>query len=77
MSEQFEQEAISAYGYDAMNNINESGVLMVTITLNEYRELLAKAERLKSNMENWHLRQEVERLKQRIADIPAGEDTED
>lgn len=80
MSEKFEQEAIEAYNYSARNNINESGVLMVTITLNEYRELVtakAKADQLKNDMENWQLRQEVERLKQRIVDILAGEDTED
>lgn len=80
MSEKFEQEAIKAYNYNTQNNINESGVLMVTITLNEYRELVAakaKAEQLKHDMENWQLRQEVERLKQRIVDILASEDTED
>ena len=80
MSEKFEQEAIEAYNYNARNNINESGVLMVTITLNEYRELVtakAKAEQQKTDMDNWQLRQEVERLKQRIVDILAGEDTED
>lgn len=80
MSEKFEQEAIEAYNYSARNNINESGVLMVTITLNEYRELVtakAKEDQLKNDMENWQLRQEVERPKQRIVDILAGEDTED
>lgn len=80
MSEKFEQEAIEAYNYNARNNINESGVLMVTITLNEYRELVtakSKAEQLKNDMENWQLRQEVERLKQRIVDILSDEDTED
>ena len=80
MSEKFEQEAIEAYNYNARNNINESGVLMVTITLNEYRELVtakAKAEQQKTDMDNWQLRQEVERLKQRIVDMLDGEDTED
>lgn len=75
MSEKFEQEAIEAYNYNARNNINESGVLMVTITLNEYRELLtakAKAEQLKNDMENWQLRQEVERLKQQIVNLTVG-----
>ena len=72
MSEKFEQEAIEAYNYSARNNINESGVLMVTITLNEYRELVtakAKAEQLKNDMENWQLRQEVERLMQQIVNL--------
>lgn len=53
---------------------------MVTITLNEYRELVtakAKAEQQKTDMDNWQLRQEVERLKQRIVDMLDGEDTED
>ena len=80
MSEKFEQEAIEAYNYNARNNINEHGVLMVRITLNEYRELLtakAKADQLKNDMENWQLRQEVERLKQRIVDILADDDKED
>lgn len=55
MSEKFEQEAIEAYQYDRQNNIDENGVLMVTITLNEYRQLVtakAKAEQLKNDMEN-------------------------
>lgn len=30
MSEKFEQEAIEAYQYDRQNNINESGVLMLS-----------------------------------------------
>ena len=80
MSEKFEQEAIEAYNYNARNNINEHGVLMVQITLNEYRELLtakAKADQLRNDMENWQLRQEIERLKQRIVDILGGEDKED
>lgn len=80
MSEKFEQEAIETYNYNARNNINEHGVLMVRITLNEYRELLtakAKADQLKNDMENWQLRQEVERLKQRIVDILADENKED
>lgn len=80
MSEKFEQEAIEAYNYNARNNINESGVLMVTITLSEYRELVtakAKAEQLKNDMENWQLRQEVERLKAQIVKLASGEDSED
>lgn len=80
MSEKFEQEAIEAYQYDRQNNIDENGVLMVTITLNEYRQLVtakAKSEQHKYDSENWQLRQEVERLKQRIVDMLDGEDTED
>lgn len=80
MSEKFEQEAIEAYNYNTRNNINESGVLMVTITLSEYRELVtakAKAEQLKNDMENWQLRQEVERLKAQIVKLASGEDSED
>lgn len=80
MSEKFEQEAIEAYQYDRQNNINESGVLMVTITLNEYRQLVtakAKAEQLKNDMENWQLRQEVERLKAQIVKLASGEDSEE
>lgn len=78
MSEKFEQEAIEAYQYDRQNNINESGVLMVTITLNEYRQLVtakAKSEQHKHDSENWQLRQEVERLKQQIVNLTIG--TED
>lgn len=80
MSEKFEQEAIEANQYDRQNNINENGVLMVTITLNEYRQLViakAKAEQLKNDMENWQLRQEVERLKAQIVKLASGEDSED
>ena len=80
MSEKFEQEAIEAYQYDRQNNINENGVLMVTITLNEYRQLVtakAKAEQLKNDMENWQLRQEVERLKAQIVKLASGEDSEE
>lgn len=80
MSEKFEQEAIEAYQYDRQNNINESGVLMVTITLNEYRQLVtakAKAEQLKNDMENWQLRQEVDRLKAQIVKLASGEDSEE
>lgn len=75
MSEKFEQEAIEAYQYDRQNNINENGVLMVTITLNEYRQLVttkAKSEQHKYDSENWQLRQEVERLKQQIVNLTAG-----
>ena len=80
MSEKFEQEAIEANQYDRQNNINENGVLMVTITLNEYRQLViakAKSEQLKNDMENWQLRQEVERLKAQIVKLASGEDSED
>lgn len=80
MSKKFEQKAIEAYSYNARDNINESGVLMVTITLDEYRELVttkAKADQLKNNMKNWQLCQEMGRLKQLIVDTLAGEDTED
>ena len=80
MSEKFEQEAIEAYKYDRQNNIDENGVLMVTITLNEYRQLVtakAKAEQLKNDMENWQLRQEVERLKAQIVKFASGEDSEE
>jgi hypothetical protein len=80
MSEKFEQEAIEAYQYDRQNNINESGVLMVTITLNEYRQLVtakAKSEQHKYDTENWQLRQEVERLKQQIVKLASGEDSEE
>ena len=80
MSEKFEQEAVEAYNYNARNNINESGVLMVTITLNEYRELLtakAKSDQLKTDMDNWQLRQEIDRLKAQIVKLASGEETED
>lgn len=80
MSEKFEQEAIEAYQYNRQNNIDENGVLMVTITLNEYRQLVtakAKAEQLKNDMENWQLRQEVERLKAQIVKLASGEDSEE
>ena len=80
MSEKFEQEAIEAYQYDRQNNIDENGVLMVTITLNEYRQLVtakAKAEQLKNDMENWQLRQEVERLKAQIVKLASEEDSEE
>lgn len=72
MSEKFEDKAIEAYGYGAKENVNENGVLMVTVTLCEYRELVAakaRAEQLKNDIENWQLRQEVERLKQQILNL--------
>lgn len=74
MSEKFEQKAIEAYNYNARNNINESGVLMVTITLNEYRELVtakAKADQSKSDKEKWDLLREISRLKQEIDRLEA------
>lgn len=77
MSEKFEQEAIEAYQYDRQNNINESGVLMVTITLNEYRQLVTESEQHKYDSENWQLRQEVERLKAQIVKLASGEDSEE
>lgn len=73
--ESFEKEALDAYNYDKRKNINENGVLMVTITLSEYRELViavAKAEQHKNDMSNWELQREVERLKQQILDMTIG-----
>lgn len=72
MSEKFEQEAIEAYNYSARNNINESGVLMVTITLNEYRELVTakvKADQLKETESIWQLRAENQKLRDKIAEL--------
>lgn len=73
-------EAIEAYQYDRQNNIDENGVLMVTITLNEYRQLVtakAKSEQHKYDSENWQLRQEVERLKAQIVKLASEEDSEE
>ena len=79
MSEKFEQEAIDAYSYDRRNNLTEDGILTVTITLSEYRELVtarAKADQLKHDMENWELRNEIDRLKARIVELASGEGSE-
>ena len=80
MSEKFEQEAIDAYSYDRRNNLTEDGVLTVTITLSEYRELVtakAKADQLKNDMQNWELRNEIDRLKARIVELVSGEGGEE
>jgi hypothetical protein len=79
MSEKFEEKTLDAYSYDARGNVTENGVIMVTVTLDEYRELVAakaKAEQQKHDLENWQLRQEVERLKQQIVSLTAGGDAE-
>lgn len=80
MSEKFEQEAIEAYGYDKKHNLTENGILTVTITLSEYRELVAakaKADQLKNDMQNWELRNEIDRLKARIVELVSGESGEE
>lgn len=80
MNEKFEQEAIEAYGYDRKNNLTENGILTVTITLSEYRELvmaMAKADQLKHDMENWELRRQIDGLKQQIIKITTGEEAGD
>lgn len=79
MSEKFEEKTLDAYSFDARGNVTENGVIMVTVTLAEYRELVtakAKAEQQKHDLENWHLRNEVERLKQQIVSLTAGGDEE-
>ena len=79
MSEKFEQEAIDAYQYNRQDNLTENGVLTVTITLHEYRELVsakAKEEQRQYDSENWKLRQEVDRLKQQIVDLTFGTEQE-
>ncbi len=78
--ESFEKEALDAYSYNKQKNINEDGVLMVTITLSEYRELVtaaAKADQLKYDTSKYELEREVERLKQQITDMVLGKGTEE
>ena len=72
--EKFIEESAEAYNYSQRYNINEKGVLMVTITLAEYRDLVtrnAKAEQRTYDSENWQLKQEVERLKKQILAMSA------
>jgi hypothetical protein len=79
MSEKFEEKTLDAYSYDARGNVTENGVIMVTVTLDEYRELVrakAKSEQQNHDLENWQLCQEVERLKQQIVNLTAGGDAE-
>lgn len=75
--EKFVEVAADAYSYDKTHNVTEDGVIMVTITLSEYRELVtakAKAEQSKYDMDNWQLRNEVNRLKQQILDMAIGDE---
>ena len=54
--------------------------LTVTITLHEYRELVkaaARKEAISDMAEKWELRQEVDRLKQRILEITTAEEVPD
>lgn len=78
-NETFAQEALSCYDYCKTGNINENGVLMVTITLKEYRDLVAanaKAEQKKQDKSNWELQKEIDNLKAQIVRLTMDEELE-
>lgn len=80
MAETFEQAAIDCYKYNQAHNMTENGVLMVTITLSEYRELVvnnAKKDQIKLDKSVWELQEEIKRLKEQILELTLSNDTED
>lgn len=79
-SETFEKAALDCYDYCKTGNITESGVLMVTITLKEYRDLVAanaKHEQKNQDKSNWELQKEIDQLKAQIVRLTMGEELED
>lgn len=71
----FTEATLDAYGYDKKHNITENGVLMVTITLDEYRALVeqcAKAEQIKHDKSLWEYEREVKALKEKLYQLTVG-----
>lgn len=73
-------DAVLEACYDKRHNFAIDGELMVTITLAEYRELVqekAKADQRKETESIWQLRAENQKLRDKIAELTMGGDSDD
>lgn len=73
-------DAVLEACYDKRHNFAIDGELMVTITLAEYRELVqekAKADQRKETESIWQLRNENQKLRDKIAELTMGGDSND
>lgn len=73
-------DAVLEACYDKRHNFAIDGELMVTITLAEYRELVqekAKADQRKETESIWQLRAENQKLRDKIAELTMGGDSND
>lgn len=69
-------DAVLEACYDKRHNFAIDGELMVTITLAEYREMVqekAKADQRKETESIWQLRNENQRLRDKIAELTMGD----
>lgn len=69
-------DAVLEACYDKRHNFAIDGELMVTITLSEYRELVqekAKADQRKETESIWQLRNENQKLRDKIAELTMGD----
>lgn len=69
-------DAVLEACYDKRHNFAIDGELMVTITLAEYRELVqekAKADQRKETESIWQLRNENQKLRDKIAELTIGD----
>lgn len=69
-------DAVMDASYDKRKDFTIDGKLMVTITLAEYRELVAanaKAEQRKETESIWQLRNENQKLRDKIAELTMGD----
>ena len=72
-------DAVMDASYDKRRDFTIDGKLMVTITLAEYRELVAanaKAEQRKETESIWQLRNENQKLRDKIAELTMGDDND-
>ena len=79
------KEKLDSYGYDTNKNLTAEGEIMVTITLNEYRELVQKnatreadinkanSDKYSREAENRQLKEEVDKLKSIIKEMEFAE----
>lgn len=73
-------DAVLEASYDKRKDFTIEGKLMVTITLAEYRELVAanaKAEQRKETESIWQLRAENQKLRDKIAELTMDGDSND
>lgn len=69
-------DAVLEACYDKRHNFAIDGELMVTITLAEYRELVqekTKADQRKETESIWQLRNENQKLRDKIAELTIGD----
>lgn len=69
-------DAVLEACYDKRHNFAIDGELMVTITLAEYRELVqekAKADQRKETESIWQLRNENQKLRDKITELTMGD----